>query len=161
MTKDSRVTSRAQAEDTVYSPFSQPMRLVTRDSFIDLLTYCKIVCDFNYSSLWDLSEYCFKKQLEFKERGLQDRHSVVPTLLEPEIKKRKTGGETAADDVVEMQCAFLRSLYSSDVDLPKTRLLAWTRARGLKHPAYATQQEDKLFKSVVVVDGKKYSSSYW
>jgi tRNA-dihydrouridine synthase 2 len=85
-------------------------------------------------------------------------------LLEPELKKRKIEGEPAAaadDDVIEMQCAFFRSLYSSDADLPKTRLLSWTRARGLKHPVYTTQQEDKLFKSVVTVDGKKYSSSYW
>lgn len=115
----------------------------------------------NYSSLWDLNEYCFKKQLEFKERGLQDRCAVVPALFAPELKKRRTGVEAATDDVTEMQCAFLRSLYSSDVDLPKTRLLTWTRARGLKHPTYTTQQEDKLFKSVVTVDGKKYSSSYW
>lgn len=107
-------------------------------------------------SLWGLSEYCSKKQLQFKENGLQDRHSVVPGLFEPQLKKRKT-----EDDVIEMQCSFLRSLYTSDVDLPKTKLLTWARARGLKHPIYTTQQEDKLFKSVVTLDGKKYGSSYW
>lgn len=115
----------------------------------------------DYSSLWGLSEYCSKKQLEFKENGLQDRHAVVPVLLEPQLKKRKIGAEGATDDIVEMQCSFLRSLYTSDVDLPKTKLLNWARARGLKHPTYTTQQEDKLFKSVVTLDGKKYSSSYW
>jgi len=99
--------------------------------------------------------------LEFKENGLQDRHTVVPALLEPQLKKRKIGDEAAPNDVTEMQCAFLRSLYTSDVDLPKTRLLTWARARGLKHPIYTTQQEDKLFKCVVTLDGKKYSSSYW
>jgi tRNA-dihydrouridine synthase 2 len=94
--------------------------------------------------------------LQFKENGLQDRHSVVPGLLEPQFKKRKT-----EDDVIEMQCSFLRSTYTSDVDLPKTKLLTWARTRGLKHPVYSTQQEDKLFKSVVTLDGKKYSSSFW
>lgn len=110
----------------------------------------------NYSSLWGLSEYCSKKQLQFKENGLLDRHSVVPGLLEPQLKKRKT-----EDDVIEMKCSFLRNLYTSDVDLPKTKLLTWARARGFKHPVYTTQQEDKLFKSVVTLDGKKYGSSYW
>lgn len=113
------------------------------------------------SSLWNLSEYCSKKQLEFKENGLQDRHAVVPVLLEPQLKKRRIGAETATDDIIEMRCSFLRSLYTSDVDLPKTQLLNWARARGLKHPTYSTQQEDKLFKSVVTLDGRKYSSSYW
>jgi tRNA-dihydrouridine synthase 2 len=115
----------------------------------------------DYSSLWGLSEYCSKKQLEFKENGLQDRYAVVPILLEPQLKKRKMGAEAASDDIIEMQCSFNRSLYTSDVDLPKTQLLTWARTRGLKHPIYTTQQEDKLFKSVVTLDGKKYSSSYW
>jgi tRNA-dihydrouridine synthase 2 len=112
--------------------------------------------EYNYSSLWGLSEYCAKKQLHFKECGLQDRHSVVPGLLEPQLKKKKT-----EDDVIEMKCSFLRNLYTSDVDLPKTKLLTWARDRGLKNPVYTTQQEDKLFKSVVTLDGKKYGSSYW
>jgi len=110
----------------------------------------------NYSSLWGLSEYCSNKQLQFKENGLLDRHSVVPGLLEPQLKKKKT-----EDDVIEMKCSFLRNLYTSDMDLPKTKLLTWARARGLKHPVYTTQQEDKLFKSVVTLDGRKYGSSYW
>ena len=110
----------------------------------------------NYSSLWGLSEYCSNKQLQFKENGLLDRHSVAPGLLEPQLKKKKT-----EDDVIEMKCSFLRNLYTSDMDLPKTKLLTWARARGLKHPVYTTQQEDKLFKSVVTLDGKKYGSSYW
>jgi tRNA-dihydrouridine synthase 2 len=99
--------------------------------------------------------------MEFRENGLQDRHAVVPVLLEPQLKKRKIGAEAATDGIIEMQCAFIRSLYTSDVQLPKTQLLTWARARGLKHPIYTTQQEDKLFKSVVTLDGKKYSSSYW
>jgi hypothetical protein len=99
--------------------------------------------------------------MEFRENGLRDRHAVVPILLEPQLKKRKIGAEAATDDIIEMQCSFIRSLYTSDVDLPKTQLLTWARARDLKHPIYSTQQEDKLFKSVVTLDGKKYSSSYW
>lgn len=107
-------------------------------------------------ALWELGEYCHRKQLELKACGLQDRYNVTPGLLEPKHKKRKVD-----DDVTEMRCAFLRSLYTSDVDLPKTRLLSCARSRGLKNPVYTTQQEDKLFRSIVTFDGKKYSSSYW
>ncbi|PSN37845.1 tRNA-dihydrouridine(20) synthase [NAD(P)+]-like protein [Blattella germanica] len=108
-------------------------------------------------ALWNLSDYCCKKQTELKEKGHQGRSSVVPSSLEPQLKKRKVGDES----IVEMRFAFLRNHYSSDVDLPKTRLLTWTRRKGFKHPVYATQQEDKLFRSVVTVNEKKYSSSYW
>ena len=110
-------------------------------------------------ALWDLSDYCCKKQLEFKEKGLQGRDTVVPSSYEPQTKRRKLGDES--DDVVEMKCAFYRNLFASDADLPKTKLLTWAMKKGLKHPVYATEQQDKLFKSVVTVDGKKYSSSYW
>lgn len=28
-------------------------------------------------------------------------------------------------------------------------------------PTYETQQEDRLFRTIVTFDGKKYASSYW
>ncbi|KAJ9578807.1 hypothetical protein L9F63_004957 [Diploptera punctata] len=112
-------------------------------------------------ALWNLSEYCYKKQLEFKEKGLLGRHTVVPSSFEPPSKKRKLGEESETDDIIEMKCAFYRNLYASDVELPKTRLLTWARNKGLKHPVYVTQQEDKLFRSIVTLDGKKYTSSFW
>nr|CAD7407630.1 unnamed protein product [Timema poppensis] len=110
-------------------------------------------------SLWGLGEQCRQKQVEMKQRGLLGRRDVVPASLEPRLKKRKV--EEGGDTVTELQCAFLRNVYGSDVELPKTRLLMWSRKNRVRQPEYNTVQEDKLFKSVVTVDGKKYSSSFW
>nr|CAD7594079.1 unnamed protein product [Timema genevievae] len=110
-------------------------------------------------SLWGLGEQCRQKQVEMKQRGLLGRRDVVPASLEPRLKKRKV--EEEGDMVTELQCAFLRNVYGSDVELPKTRLLMWSRKNRVRQPEYNTLQEDKLFKSVVTVDGKKYSSSFW
>lgn len=65
------------------------------------------------------------------------------------------------EDVLLMRCAFLRGSYISDSELPKTRLLKWTKENRKKMPVYDTRREDKLFCSVVTVDGKKYGSSFW
>lgn len=110
-------------------------------------------------SLWDMGEYCRAKQSKYKELGLYTRRDVIPGSLEPSLKKRKVEAEDT--DVFELQCAFYRSVYLSDVDLPKTKLLVYAKKNGLGQPKYDTRQEDKLFKSVVTVNHKKYSSSYW
>lgn len=65
------------------------------------------------------------------------------------------------EDVALIRCAFLRSNYTTDSELPKTRLLKWTKQHRKKMPVYSTRQEDKLFCSVVTVDGHKYGSSFW
>ncbi|XP_063229795.1 tRNA-dihydrouridine(20) synthase [NAD(P)+]-like isoform X3 [Bacillus rossius redtenbacheri] len=111
-------------------------------------------------AVWQLGDYCRREQLRLKELGLQGRREVVPASLEPRLKRRKLG-DGDGDDVTELQCAFIRNLYRADTDLPKTQLLLWARRNGAGQPAYTTVQEDKLFKSVVLLDGKKYSSSYW
>ncbi|KAL1124132.1 hypothetical protein AAG570_001902 [Ranatra chinensis] len=102
--------------------------------------------------LWGLGDYCRKRQAENTERGFSGRSDVCPVGA----TKRKL-----EDDIVEMRCSFLRALYPRDVDLPKSRLLAWTRMKGFKIPVYATQNMDKLFQSTVTVNGKKYGSSFW
>lgn len=110
------------------------------------------------SSIWDLGKYCKEKQEELRGLGLITRRDVEPIAIEPRLKKPKLH---QMENVVMLSCAFLRSIFPSDVDLPKTKLLMWTRKNRLKQPIYDTVQEDKLFQSVVTVDGKKYSSSYW
>ncbi|GLG92361.1 tRNA-dihydrouridine synthase 2-like protein [Gryllus bimaculatus] len=110
-------------------------------------------------SLWDMGEYCRQKQQEYRKLGLLTRRDVVPGSLEPILKRHKVEEENG--EVFELQCAFFRSVYLSDVDLPKTRLLVHAKRNGLGQPQYQTQQEDKLFKSVVTVNKKKYSSSCW
>ncbi|XP_067007933.2 tRNA-dihydrouridine(20) synthase [NAD(P)+]-like [Anabrus simplex] len=107
-------------------------------------------------AIWDMGDYCREKQLEYKVRGLRGRREVIPASLSPPTKKCRLD-----EDIVELQCAFLRSVYANDVDLPKSKLLIWARKNGLGQPRYDTQQRDKLFKSVLTLNGSKYSSSCW
>lgn len=73
-------------------------------------------------------------------------------------QKRKIHEE---EDVALMRCAFLRSNYTNDLELPKSRLFQWTKEHHKKMPVYDTQRNEKLFCSVVTVDGRKYGSSFW
>lgn len=120
-------------------------------------------------TIWDLGSYCRERQLEFKAAGLLGRREICPQVLRQEssdqgnpAKKLKLQDENAvSDDVVTMKVAYLRSLFPTDLDLPKTRLLAWTRRERLGMPSYQTVQEGKLFQSVLTVNDKKYTSSMW
>ncbi|XP_020290816.1 tRNA-dihydrouridine(20) synthase [NAD(P)+]-like isoform X2 [Pseudomyrmex gracilis] len=113
--------------------------------------------------VWELGDYCRSRSKEFRNNGLLDRFHVSPIILDTangcgDSRKRKIDED---NDVSSMRCAFLRNSYTSDLDLPKTRLLKWTKENRKKMPVYNTRQEDKLFCSVVTVDGKKYGSSFW
>lgn len=102
--------------------------------------------------IWNMGEYYRKKQLEFQEKGFYGRADVEPLAA----KRRKI-----SEDTLQLHCAFIRSLYPDDTDLPKTRLLMWARKNGLRQPEYETIQVNKLFQSTVSVGGKKYISTYW
>ncbi|XP_029665194.1 tRNA-dihydrouridine(20) synthase [NAD(P)+]-like [Formica exsecta] len=114
--------------------------------------------------VWGLGDYCRSKNKEFRDKGLLGRFQVMPVMLEKDTKdnnvshKRKLHED---NDVSQMRCAFLRNNYTTDSELPKTRLLKWTKENRKKMPIYNTRQEDKLFCSVVTVDGRKYGSSFW
>lgn len=69
--------------------------------------------------------------------------------------------QTPSNGIVVMKVAYLRSLFPTDNDLPKTRLLVWSRNQRLGMPSYKTVQEGKLFQSVLTLDGKQYTSSMW
>ena len=47
-----------------------------------------------------------------------------------------------------------------DNNLPKTKLYLHGLKTDIK-PVYEVEQQDKLFRSTVQFDGKKYTSSYW
>lgn len=117
-----------------------------------------------FSELWGLGDYCRSKRKEFQDKGLLGRFGVTPVMLHENAKddcisqKRKIHEE---EDVALMRCAFLRSNYTTDSELPKTRLLKWTKQHHKKMPVYDTRRNDKLFCSVVTVDGRKYGSSFW
>lgn len=111
-----------------------------------------------------MGDYCRFKSKELQDKGLLGRFQVTPVTLDKDTtddcisQKRKVYEE---DDVSLMRCAFLRGSYTTDSELPKTRLLKWTKENRKKMPIYNTRQEDKLFCSVVTVDGRKYGSSFW
>lgn len=64
-------------------------------------------------------------------------------------------------DTIEMPCAFIRASFPTDPELPKSRLISWCNKNKIEKPRYETINEDKLFRAVVYVNGKKYSSTYW
>ncbi|XP_014481075.1 PREDICTED: tRNA-dihydrouridine(20) synthase [NAD(P)+]-like [Dinoponera quadriceps] len=114
--------------------------------------------------LWELGDYCRSKMKEFQDKGLLGRFQVSPDMLDEDTKddcisqKRKIHEE---EDVAMMRFAFLRSNYTRDEELPKTRLLKWTKDQHKKMPVYDTRRNEKLFCSIVTVDGRKYGSSFW
>lgn len=110
------------------------------------------------STIWNLGNYCKEKQEYFRNMGHLTRRDVEPIAIEPRLKKPKL---YETENIIVLSCAFLRSIFPLDIDLPKTKLLMWTRRNHIGQPVYDTVQEDKLFQSIVTVDGKKYSSSYW
>ncbi|XP_014247749.1 tRNA-dihydrouridine(20) synthase [NAD(P)+]-like [Cimex lectularius] len=104
------------------------------------------------SVLWSLEEF-YKEMVEQQEQnGLIGRRDVQP------VGHKKICLDS---DVTAMECVFIRNLYPSDPDLPKTRLLMWTKSNGLKIPQYQTIQVDKLFRSTVTVHGLRYTSTFW
>ncbi|KAG8038649.1 hypothetical protein G9C98_007356 [Cotesia typhae] len=114
--------------------------------------------------LWNLDDYCRMKFQEFQEKGFHGRFQVTPLrhcgiANDNHVKKN----ENNIEDVIVMRCAFLRRRFSYDGDLPKTRLLKWLRETEKTNivPIYHTWFEDKLFRSIVTVNNKSYSSSFW
>lgn len=58
------------------------------------------------------------------------------------------------------QVCFIRANFN-DLNLPKARLHAWAGKNGQKLPTYDTQQVQKLFRTILTFNGKKYTSSFW
>nr|XP_018899907.1 PREDICTED: tRNA-dihydrouridine(20) synthase [NAD(P)+]-like [Bemisia tabaci] len=112
------------------------------------------------SAVWGLDNYYRLKEAEYRAKGILDRWEVKPIN---ETKRRKviTDDSNSDGDTKELRCAFIRNLYPADSDLPKTRLMVYARRKGLEQPKYISSQSDKLFKSIVVFNNQKYSSSYW
>jgi len=132
--------------------------------FSILLLFLFLSNKFFFSEVWGLGDYCRLKSKELRDRGLLGRFQITPEILNKDntdngvCHKRKIHEE---EDVFLMRCAFLRNIYVTDSELPKTRLLKWTKENRKKMPIYSTRQENKLFCSIVTVDGRKYGSSFW
>lgn len=62
--------------------------------------------------------------------------------------------------LLKFQVCFVRSNFN-DLNLPKSKLHAWAGKNGQKLPTYETQQVEKLFRTIITFNGKKYTSSFW
>lgn len=93
-------------------------------------------------------------------KGMLSRREIAPEMLDPHRKRHKTEIDNEPLDAV-IKCAFIRVNYSTDPDLPKSKLLRYCGKNKLPVPKYKVYKEDKLFRAVVTVCEKKYSSSYW
>ncbi|OWR51132.1 putative tRNA-dihydrouridine synthase [Danaus plexippus plexippus] len=109
--------------------------------------------------IWDLGDYCRNKQSEYQKLGIQGRWQVCPDELEPPNKKAKCG-DINLNDVFQMKVCFIRANYN-DLNLPKSQLHAWVGKNGYKVPTYETHQVEKLFRSILTLNGKKYTSTFW
>lgn len=104
--------------------------------------------------------YCRKKQLEYQAKGILSRREIAPDMLDPTTKRKKIEIDNEiVDDVIK--CAFIRVNYAEDPDLPKSKLLKYCGRNRYPVPKYKVFNEDKLFRAIVTVNEKKYSSSFW
>ncbi|KAI8427801.1 hypothetical protein MSG28_002202 [Choristoneura fumiferana] len=113
----------------------------------------------NTNTIWDLGEYCQKKQSEYQKMGIKGRWQVTPDELEPPYKKTKLG-DTNLEEVNQLKACFIRGNFN-DLNLPKARLHAWCGKNGHDLPVYDTRQVSKLFQTILTFNGKKYTSSFW
>ncbi|KAJ0181816.1 hypothetical protein K1T71_002538 [Dendrolimus kikuchii] len=111
-------------------------------------------------SIWDLDEYCQQKQSQHQKLGIQGRWQVCPNELEPPHKKRKSADVELTDGICQKKVCFIRANFT-DLNLPKSRLHVWARKNGHKLPNYDTQQVEKLFRTIITFNGKKYTSTFW
>ncbi|CAH1183328.1 unnamed protein product [Phaedon cochleariae] len=111
-------------------------------------------------AIWDLGDYCRQKQLEYQSKGILSRREIGPDTLDPKRKRQKTDLDNESIDI-EMKCAFIRVNYGTDIDLPKSKIIAHCGKHKLKLPKYRVFNEDKLFRAIVTLEGKTYSSTYW
>ncbi|XP_075532812.1 dihydrouridine synthase 2 isoform X2 [Dermacentor variabilis] len=105
--------------------------------------------------LWNMQDKHASWQLKLQARAMALRELSNNCYAEPVLKKSKIGD----DEVWQMEAKFVRNMFEM-ANLPKTVLINWTRKNNYPHPFYKTESMEKSFRSVVLVDRKKYSSTY-
>ena len=105
--------------------------------------------------VWEMEDYW--KVVTHKHQLAQKRKDAKNP---PEVVKRRK-----LDDggyVNEMHIRFLKDQYRTDVT-PKSLILEYCHRHKLPKAVYDTEERkhDRRFKSVLTVDGEKYSSSFW
>ncbi|XP_032295353.1 tRNA-dihydrouridine(20) synthase [NAD(P)+]-like isoform X1 [Drosophila virilis] len=113
--------------------------------------------------IWNLGDYCRRRQQELKDRGNAGRANVI--LTQCPTKRQKLGQPDSSTDeyqgVIYRNVAFLRSTYTSDTQLPKMVLYVHAGRTSKQPPCYETLRCDKLFRAICSYDGQRYSSSFW
>uniref|UniRef100_T1JM82 DUS-like FMN-binding domain-containing protein n=1 Tax=Strigamia maritima TaxID=126957 RepID=T1JM82_STRMM len=102
--------------------------------------------------LWQLEDYYLKKQNNagfVRKKNVNVRIDVNND--ENDVKRFKK------ENFWEVDVKFERHSYKVE-ELPKTTLLMWTRQKEMSQPKYETIHKDKLFKSMVHVDGIVYTT---
>lgn len=104
--------------------------------------------------IWNLTSYF--------DDAVQRRKHKMETMKDDENEKRKRKSSDSSSEITEIKVKYLRKMYAGGVT-PKGILLEWSRRNRIKQPKYETieREEDRWFKSVVLVGDKKYSSTEW
>jgi tRNA-dihydrouridine synthase 2 len=118
--------------------------------------------------VWDMSDYCRKKQAEYRQKGLYSRrdidqeHGVDEPEQEPKKQKIENGESTPKNGktMITNNVAFIKSHFLKVPDLPKSKLYAYAIKNFKGQPKYTTEEKNKLFQSLMSFDGKMFSSSY-
>lgn len=119
--------------------------------------------------IWSMGRYCRTKMLEFQDAGNKGRREVVPGQVvqstaddsngEPLSKRFKFSNDD--ENLIERNVVYFRTHYATVPELPKSVLFTHARLQRKLMPVYSTQQVDRLFRSVVTYDDRKYSSTFW
>ncbi|XP_053660633.1 tRNA-dihydrouridine(20) synthase [NAD(P)+]-like [Anopheles marshallii] len=126
------------------------------------------ICD-----IWDLGDYCRETQLRYHFAGIKGRRACRPRTqsangdtdeTEPASSKKQCLEESQQTDMEplnEENVCFIRSNFTDDNTLPKSKLYLHAVRNGLARAQYEVQQKDKLFRAVIRFDGQRYTSSFW
>ncbi len=81
-----------------------------------------------------------------------------------ELEADDLGLEDNLKEFTEMYCPFIRNHYEQN-DNPKSVLNTWLKQKYGDHhklaPTYQTWQKDKMFRTIVLVEGEAFSSQSW
>ncbi|XP_053677926.1 tRNA-dihydrouridine(20) synthase [NAD(P)+]-like [Anopheles nili] len=126
------------------------------------------ICD-----IWDMGEYCRETQLRYHYAGIKGRRACRPRTLSVSDETGKDGSEPAAskkqcieevepsEPLIEENICFIRSNFTDDKELPKSKLYLHAIRGGLPRAQYEVEQKDKLFRAIIRFDGQRYTSSFW
>jgi len=113
------------------------------------------------------------KVLNVESRYLERQKELLSKGERPDknfnvrMDKEKKEGITIAKHkdkkITLMFLPFVRGHYSvnASIDLPKSRLLLWSREQELDEPVYEVMSQDKKFQAIVEINNEFFSSESW